>query len=1017
MIIVILYHVALNNCVSFVKFGIKTNIKNTDVLLDVNDDGICKRPVFCHPKFVIETTFRKSDDPNGEKDSTFGMIKTDTGYELYTKTTKNTIGYRKQVLWDFGDGTQIEGYSAKHAYTRPGKYKITCILFDIDRKGYENEYSINVIVKEIIPTMLSFDQKASSKTAIKCSKPERIARVHATLANTVKDELLVCARRVFKNEPTYHENTYWEIRNSEFPNLQKYYAFLEKKSDYYYGTEDVYADELVPVTAYTPKYDEIIGEFVANETNGKSTIGVKLYKYSIFKKSPEQENIDILDPNCDITKGEQWLSTPVKKVYESSEFSDDCTVFGKRGIIDVFYKSDYISAKTKISLFFNVEGQDFDRNLKSSVNYTNVLPLGLNFSVLQNNPKDAYWCITLNGFIHKPEDKSWEEFSQESIEDYCKHSLFKNRKLPCVLIPYIPLESDVLKVKDSDYYIPKDLSMMVKCTTAGGTDSEVLLVPSKINELKYLRYFLLDLKSTINAAIEVYGTGKDFGIYINDTFSKNGDKLTLRDLNDIIVPKEKMIHQDIDALIECYFPHPMFKDTPMMKSFFKSILETNEAFDNILTRSGHFVDDTVHYKTSYIHNLLSLLISLNEDISSYEWGDFTGVYELRDFTRLLSMNYSDLVGNIYSKEYDFYVDDSYKGVNLGNKIKIGETIKINKEGSIIADAHETYDADDKTQLVVIDDYTGNARIINFSSYVIHEWDKIKDSDEIEIKIGRDYNVFWNWNLLIPNQYKELTLKYPLTEEEITEKERAIDNHYTFYIFDETKNKRYINNFIRESDVINAGGEDDFHDKWFDKWGIPYDSLYKIIDQSLSLNSVGENDEDEQSGRYFTDTPYSITLSMKFSENNTKVDIVDIFSKYIYCAEYETVANKMLADIKGVFNARVKIDWGDTTKTSVYIKELPELIDAMKHTYTEKGEYLISVSLTGSLWDDEGGTMVTNNGEIIDAEIIKHISTYYGLVAESQNQDGSITNLVFLPNKESKQEDEMFPLTIYTLEIN
>ena len=90
---------------------------------------------------------------------------------------------------------------------------------------------------------------------------------------------------------------------------------------------------------------------------------------------------------------------------------------------------------------------------------------------------------------------------------------------------------------------------------------------------------------------------------------------------------------------------------------------------------------------------------------------------------------------------------------------------------------------------------------------------------------------------------------------------------------------------------------------------------------------------------------------------------------------------------------------------------------MKHTYTEKGEYLISVSLTEALWGDEGGTMVTNNGEIIDAEIIKHISTYYGLVAQTQNQDASITNLVFLPNEESKQEDEMFPLTIYTLKIN
>ena len=110
----------LNNGVDSVKFGIKTTIKNTDVLFPIADN-VCEQPIFCHPNFVIETTFRKSDDPEGEDGSMFGEIKTETGHQLYTKTTTSKIGYRKQVLWDFGDGTQIEGYSAKHAYTRPRK--------------------------------------------------------------------------------------------------------------------------------------------------------------------------------------------------------------------------------------------------------------------------------------------------------------------------------------------------------------------------------------------------------------------------------------------------------------------------------------------------------------------------------------------------------------------------------------------------------------------------------------------------------------------------------------------------------------------------------------------------------------------------------------------------------------------------------------------------------------------------------------------------------------------------------
>ena len=109
-----------------------------------------------------------------------------------------------------------------------------------------------------------------------------------------------------------------------------------------------------------------------------------------------------------------------------------------------------------------------------------------------------------------------------------------------------------------------------------------------------------------------------------------------------------------------------------------------------------------------LKNCLILFASLNKNVSSYEFGDFGGVYELRDFARLLSMNYSDLVGNIYSKEYDLYVDDTYKGKNLGKKIKIDEKIRIDtKTGAVVL-----YDGKSKEykhyQIVIIDDHTKDA---------------------------------------------------------------------------------------------------------------------------------------------------------------------------------------------------------------------------------------------------------------------------------------------------------------------
>jgi PKD repeat protein len=83
--------------------------------------------------------------------------------------------FRRQVLWDFGDGTKIEGYTAEHSYKKPGRYKVTCTFFDINRQAWVNDYCIYVVVKEVLPTAISFYQPRQEKQDIFCSKIERIA--------------------------------------------------------------------------------------------------------------------------------------------------------------------------------------------------------------------------------------------------------------------------------------------------------------------------------------------------------------------------------------------------------------------------------------------------------------------------------------------------------------------------------------------------------------------------------------------------------------------------------------------------------------------------------------------------------------------------------------------------------------------------------------------------------------------------------------------------------------------------
>lgn len=134
-------------------------------------------------------------------------------------------------MWDFGDGTKVEGYSVEHSYKKPGRYKITCTFFDIDRKAWVNDYSITVIVKEVLPTVLRFDTSCTSPT-ISCSKVERIARLEALNSNTVNQDLNVVVERLFTKEQHASNfveisKKYDEINDNRFGFIDKYWTLLE----------------------------------------------------------------------------------------------------------------------------------------------------------------------------------------------------------------------------------------------------------------------------------------------------------------------------------------------------------------------------------------------------------------------------------------------------------------------------------------------------------------------------------------------------------------------------------------------------------------------------------------------------------------------------------------------------------------------------------------------------------------------------------------------------------------------
>lgn len=64
----------------------------------------------------------------------------------------------KRVVWDFGDGsTTLESVTASHAYNKPGRYKVTCYLYDENGTGYYDTFHSKVEIKDFVEDKLVID--------------------------------------------------------------------------------------------------------------------------------------------------------------------------------------------------------------------------------------------------------------------------------------------------------------------------------------------------------------------------------------------------------------------------------------------------------------------------------------------------------------------------------------------------------------------------------------------------------------------------------------------------------------------------------------------------------------------------------------------------------------------------------------------------------------------------------------------------------------------------------------------
>lgn len=767
-----------------VPFGI-LNLKG---LMQHDADNVIQQPLFAHETYEITTTL----DPYYQDE--FGIMSFSEDNPLEGKSYQRL--YRKSVRWNFGDGTEVEGYSATHHYDIPGKYTITCTFFDIHRQGILNEYKLQVIVKQVIPSVLIFDRNESKKESIKCSEITKIAKIEVLLSNNVKDNVDLLPRLERQDDIEGKNVPDWDsVKDYNFPHLRSYQTFLERTVEYYYNSEEVYKEIFTPVHKYSPEYEDLYGYFVVEGDK----IVFKCYRVQPYASKAALPPIQINDPNKNILEEEAFTTYPVLDVSTEEELPEEAKYAGKRAFVDVFYKSDFLAEKDVVFFSFDIDNINVHNSIEASTNFLNIAPLGLHFAVVANDFTNVNFSVTLNGFLT----------SFEPVDKLVQLSLAKDYEFNTLLIPYLLSEYNA-------YYIPKDFNFAQYTITTGTDEGNDSILGMGSVVLPFIRTVEIKGNSQLNAKITITHSSESITIPFN---------YPVKDLDTVVIPTEKYYNQNVKKLIDVYTPHEMFRDTPILKQTLVDLFENKRMLDYVVTKSVNFFDDNVNHKSNYVTALLSMLHMMGRDAFKYDQTTFEGVNELRDLCRVLSMNHSELVGNLIDESYNIRYSENYKGKHIGDEILVNDELYVlpqnepagekrhqkGKIAKIVRDG-KTLVLREPTILVTRDLYTNETKTVSFSDIKPDRTEK-----GYYIYQLKNYKPNWGWGLLLPDK--------------VDAEGKVLQSYYGFYLLLQPEHIVRVGNFLQEDTITS---EIETKATWEEADGKTFDKLQKIIHQSLDI---------------------------------------------------------------------------------------------------------------------------------------------------------------------------------------
>ena len=724
----------------------------------------------------------------------------------YSKT------YRRSARWDFGDGTVIEGPSAIHYYKNPGRYTIKCALYSLEQKTAEDIVTpIQVVVKETIPTELSFIDIAAwkSKKNDFC-KNNNLGSLQITTGVNVVSEPKISAHQR-ETEAAAKRQNYFDICEESNYHLKRYWTFLQEETICYPDGE--YAKVMLkPTEVYSPEYIPLYGRFVYSNKK------VNLEAFVIVSENNETFKKCKLAPySTTDLNGSRINNFKIVRKDNFKQLPEGCTEIGKIGFVNIWYKSDYSGDN---DIFFEIKKDtlQFDDQTKTVENYLNIPPLGFKQTFSQtltpNTPSDF---LTPNGI--------YSGSSFDKVDVLLGHNFYKNYTVEAYWASFIL--NDSLYGENSWNIFKYDESFLSRLEEDDGSKYGCKVTLKETSDF-YCIYEITPLTSNF---VIVKSATPPYPIYAQSN---------LVDLDELILPKEKTNDEDVDRLLSAYMQHPMYESADNVKKFFHDILANKDILSYLTTKGTNFIDDNVNHKTCYVDKLLSILEMLDQPVSRYDIAGFGKVNELRDLTRILTMNYSHLFGTVLENEYDIEITPASNGKNVGEKISALDTIFCNENYEIIGyrkNSEIIRVTTPSEYIVVKDNFNYKSYRVSFYDIPSYEFEdfadqseawKIKNADFIS-QVEHVYHIAgydntWGW-----------CLNLPVEAQHYFNRANQIDSCYSFYIFIPVSEKIRKYNFVSEDTIPSSSNnpkEQISVDEWNKDFGFTYDCLMKVLTQNL-----------------------------------------------------------------------------------------------------------------------------------------------------------------------------------------